>query len=95
MQVLFNVRTTGKPPSATPSVTSGYPPGGAAAAAATAALMDPATSAYYAALYSQQMYGAAGLSPYAAAGLALVFVASLGIRSHYHRLFLRSLFRLF
>ena len=29
--------------------------------------MDPATSAYYAALYSQQMYGAAGLSPYAAA----------------------------
>ena len=31
--------------------------------------MDPATSAYYAALYSQQMYGAAGLSPYGAAGL--------------------------
>jgi len=59
----------GKPPSASPSVTSGYgPPGGPAAA--TAALMDPATSAYYAALYSQQMYGAAGLSPYAsAAGL--------------------------
>ena len=58
---------TGKPPTASPSVPSGYPPGGAAAAAATAALMDPATSAYYAALYSQQMYGAAGLSPYAAA----------------------------
>ena len=32
--------------------------------AAAAALMDPATSAYYAALYSQQMYGAAGLNPY-------------------------------
>lgn len=32
--------------------------------ATAAALMDPATSAYYAALYSQQMFGAAGLNPY-------------------------------
>ena len=32
--------------------------------ASAAALMDPATSAYYAALYSQQMFGAAGLNPY-------------------------------
>ena len=53
------------PPPAAPPAIPGFP----------SHLMDPATSAYYAALYSQQMYGAAGMSPYgmaaasAAAGL--------------------------
>ena len=57
----------------------------AAAAAAAAGypphLMDPATSAYYAALYSQQMYGAAGLNPYAslAASLRMPSGAAAGL----------------
>lgn len=42
------------------SLTKSAPPNYGTAAS----LMDPATSAYYAALYSQQMYGAAGLNPY-------------------------------
>ena len=43
---------------------AGHPKSSTANLAASAALMDPATSAYYAALYSQQMFGAAGLNPY-------------------------------
>lgn len=55
---------------------SGSTSAAAAAAAAAAAypgahLMDPATSAYYAALYSQQMYGAAGLAGYGLGAAAL------------------------
>jgi len=59
--------------SKTPSAASAASASAAAAAAAgyPAHLMDPATSAYYAALYSQQMYGAAGLSPYGLSGAGL------------------------
>ncbi|CAB4061067.1 unnamed protein product [Lepeophtheirus salmonis] len=44
-------------------------------------LMDPATSAYYAALYSQQMFGAAGLNPFAGLGSN---PAAAGLRPAFH-----------
>jgi hypothetical protein len=62
LALMMNPKAGGAVPQPPPPV-SGYP-----GMSSASHLMDPATSAYYAALYSQQMYGAAGLSPYAGLG---------------------------